>query len=76
VYIRVICGKKNSCPETTDYADEKAPNKRARQGVDLAYTAWHSDGAGRGKRVYFCLRWETSTSLKGPWGEIGSAIIP
>jgi hypothetical protein len=34
------------------------------------------DEAGRGKRVYFCLRWETSTSLKGPWGEIYSAIIP
>jgi hypothetical protein len=32
--------------------------------------------ADRGKRVYFCLRWESSTNLKGPWGEIGSAIIP
>jgi hypothetical protein len=34
------------------------------------------DEADRGKRVYFCLRWETNTSLKGPWGEIYSAIIP
>ena len=30
----------------------------------------------RGKRVYFCLRWESSTNLKGPWGEIGSGVIP
>ncbi|MDR1326304.1 MAG: hypothetical protein LBK00_09750 [Treponema sp.] len=30
----------------------------------------------RGKQVYFCLRWESSTSLKGPFGEIYSAIIP
>jgi hypothetical protein len=34
------------------------------------------DEADRGKRVYFCLRWESSTNLKGPWGEIGAAIIP
>ena len=34
------------------------------------------DEADRGKRVYFCLRWESSTNLKGPWGEIGSSIIP
>jgi hypothetical protein len=30
----------------------------------------------RGKRVYFCLRWETNTNVKGPYGEIYSAIIP
>jgi hypothetical protein len=30
----------------------------------------------RGKRVYFCLRWETSTNLKGPYGEIYNAVIP
>jgi hypothetical protein len=30
----------------------------------------------RGKRLYFCLRWESGTSLKGPFGEIYSAIIP
>jgi hypothetical protein len=30
----------------------------------------------RGKRVYFVLRWESSTNLKGPWSEIYSAIIP
>jgi hypothetical protein len=30
----------------------------------------------RGKRVYFCLRWENTTNLKGPWSEIYSSIIP
>ncbi|WP_043588009.1 hypothetical protein [Geminisphaera colitermitum] len=30
----------------------------------------------RGKIVYFCLRWENTRGLKGPWSEIGSAIIP
>jgi hypothetical protein len=30
----------------------------------------------RGKRVYFCLRWENTKGEKGPWGEIVSAIIP
>jgi hypothetical protein len=30
----------------------------------------------RGKRVYFCLRWETTTNLKGPVSPIYSAIIP
>jgi hypothetical protein len=34
------------------------------------------DEAERGKRIYFCLRWESNTNLKGPWGEIYSAIIP
>jgi hypothetical protein len=34
------------------------------------------DESQRGKRVYFCLRWESSTNLKGPFGEIYSAIIP
>ena len=34
------------------------------------------DEADRGKWVYFCLRWESATNLKGPFGEIGSAIIP
>lgn len=24
--------------------------------------------------IYFCLRWESN--IKGPWGEICSAIIP
>jgi hypothetical protein len=36
----------------------------------------HFDEAGRGKRVYFCLRWESNTNLKGPFGEIYSAVIP
>jgi hypothetical protein len=30
----------------------------------------------RGQRLYFCLRWESNTKLKGPYGEIYSAIIP
>ncbi|MDR1030449.1 MAG: hypothetical protein LBL76_06205 [Treponema sp.] len=34
------------------------------------------DESDRGKRVYFCLRWESTTNLKGPDGEIYSAIIP
>ena len=34
------------------------------------------DEDGRGKRVYFCLRWESNINLKGPFGEIGSSIIP
>jgi hypothetical protein len=32
--------------------------------------------AERGRRVYFCLRWESNTNLKGPYGEIYSAVIP
>ncbi|MDR2553698.1 MAG: hypothetical protein LBD31_11120 [Treponema sp.] len=34
------------------------------------------DEASRGSRVYFCLRWESSTNLKGPYSEIYSATIP
>ena len=34
------------------------------------------DEADCGKRGCFCLRWESNTNLKGPWGEIYSAIIP
>jgi hypothetical protein len=30
----------------------------------------------RGERVYFCLRWESNTNLKGPFGEIYSAVVP
>jgi hypothetical protein len=30
----------------------------------------------RGKTVWFCLRWENTKGEKGPWSEIGSAIIP
>jgi hypothetical protein len=30
----------------------------------------------RGKTVWFCLRWENTKGEKGPWGEIGAAIIP
>jgi hypothetical protein len=34
------------------------------------------DESQRGRRVYFCLRWETNSNLKGPFGEIYSVIIP
>ncbi|MDR1175686.1 MAG: hypothetical protein LBK83_09500 [Treponema sp.] len=34
------------------------------------------DEAQRGQRLYFCLRWESATNLKGPYGEIYSAVIP
>jgi hypothetical protein len=34
------------------------------------------DESQRGLRLYFCLRWETTTNLKGPDGEIYSVIIP
>jgi hypothetical protein len=29
----------------------------------------------RGKTLWFCVRWENTKGEKGPWGEIGSAII-
>jgi hypothetical protein len=34
------------------------------------------DESQRGKRLYFCPRWESTTNLKGPFGEIYSAVIP
>jgi hypothetical protein len=34
------------------------------------------DETQRGKRLYFCIRWENTKGEKGPWGEILSAIIP
>jgi hypothetical protein len=34
------------------------------------------DESQRGQRLYFCLRWESTTNLKGPDGEIYSAVIP
>ena len=34
------------------------------------------DESQRGQRMYFCLRWETNTNVKGPYGEIYSAVIP
>jgi hypothetical protein len=30
----------------------------------------------RGKRVYFCLCWESTTNEKDPGSEIYSAVIP
>lgn len=32
--------------------------------------------ADRGRRVYYALRWESATNLKGGWSEIYSAIVP
>jgi hypothetical protein len=34
------------------------------------------DEEERGLSIYFCLRWENTRGDKGPWGEIGHAIIP
>ncbi|MDR1128732.1 MAG: hypothetical protein LBL20_05415 [Treponema sp.] len=34
------------------------------------------DESQRGQRLYFCLRWKSTTTLNGPDGEIYSAIIP
>jgi hypothetical protein len=34
------------------------------------------DESQRGLRLYFCLRWESNTNLKGPDGEIYSVVIP
>jgi hypothetical protein len=34
------------------------------------------DEAQRGRRLYFCMRWEGDTGLKGPWSDIFSASIP
>ncbi|MDR2030914.1 MAG: hypothetical protein LBP86_01340 [Azoarcus sp.] len=34
------------------------------------------DESQRGKTLYFCLRWEGNTGLKGPYGEIYSVVIP
>jgi hypothetical protein len=30
----------------------------------------------RGKKIYCCLRWESTRGEKGPWGQIYSVIIP
>ena len=34
------------------------------------------EGDRRGKRVYFALRWENTRGEKGPWSNIGEAVIP
>jgi hypothetical protein len=34
------------------------------------------DESQRGKKIFFCLRWENAKGDKGPWGEIYNAIIP
>jgi hypothetical protein len=33
-------------------------------------------GDKRGKKVFFCLRWENGTGKKGPWSAVANAIIP
>jgi hypothetical protein len=30
----------------------------------------------RGKQLYFCMRWEGGTGLKGPWSAISSVYVP
>jgi hypothetical protein len=30
----------------------------------------------RGKWFYFCVRWETTAGLKGPWSPIMKVMIP
>lgn len=30
----------------------------------------------RGRRMYFCLAWQNTRGEKGPWSEIGMAIVP
>jgi hypothetical protein len=54
-------------------AGEELPNS----DLDTAspYTL-RFDESERGKRVYYCLRWDSTTKLKGPFGEIYSAVIP
>jgi hypothetical protein len=34
------------------------------------------DESQREQKVYFCLRWETNTNVKGLYGEIYLAVIP
>jgi hypothetical protein len=34
------------------------------------------DESDRGKRIYFALRWQNKTNLRGDWSEIYSAVIP
>jgi hypothetical protein len=34
------------------------------------------DDEKRGKELYFCMRWEGTDGLKGPWTELSSAFIP
>jgi hypothetical protein len=34
------------------------------------------DESDRGKRLYFALRWETSSNLKGPYSDIYMVVIP
>jgi hypothetical protein len=34
------------------------------------------DEEKRGKRLYFCMRWEGDTGLKGPWSDISSVHVP
>ena len=32
--------------------------------------------AQRGSKIYFCLAWQNTKGEKGPWSEIGVAIVP
>jgi hypothetical protein len=54
------------------------------QTDDLVHSAFSTrllhlfefEGNQRGKRFYFRGRWENTRGQKGPWGEIGNAVIP
>jgi hypothetical protein len=63
-------------------------NMQEEAPLDIESELFHSDfdtaspftlvfrEADRGKRIYFALRWESHTNLKGEWSEIYSAIVP
>jgi hypothetical protein len=49
---------------------------RNRKSADKSPLEITFDEEKRGKQLYFCLRWEGDTGLKGPWSAISSAYIP
>lgn len=53
------------------------PSELAHSNFDTASPfTFEFTGGERGQTVYFCLRWENMRGEEGPWGEIGSAVIP
>jgi hypothetical protein len=34
------------------------------------------DGAERGRRLFYAMRWENTRGDKGPWSEIAETVIP
>jgi hypothetical protein len=49
---------------------------RSRTSSDKSPLELTFDEEKRGKRLYFCMRWEGVTGLKGPWSDIAGAYIP